>query len=284
MKRTLLIFAVLSLEFSARPVFSQSDEDLAKKLQNPIASLISAPFQNNFDFGGGYNDQAFRYTLNFQPVIPIPLNDDWNLISRTILPFIQQNGVIPTADKNGSLRSTSQSGLGDIVQSLFLSPVNPLPGDLIAGVGPVFLLPTATSDVLGAGQFGIGPTAVVLKQTHGWTVGVLANQIWSVAGDNGRDDVSALFLQPFLAYTFPSSTTIALNSESTYNWNTGQWLVPLNLQVSQVLKIGNLPVSLQVGARYFAEGPDGAPDWGLRFTITPLFPTGGTPSSTTSAK
>ncbi len=273
---------------------AETDEELAKKLQNPIASLISVPFQNNFDFGGGYNDQAFRYTLNFQPVIPISLGPDWNIISRTILPFIQQNGVIPRAELRNAgavaagtelprikLSPTSQTGLGDITQSLFLSPVKPLPGGIIAGVGPVFLIPTATLDVLGTGQFGMGPTAVLLKQTHGWTTGILANHIWSVAGERDRADVNATFLQPFLSYTFKTSTSITLNSESSYDWTNRQWLVPLNLMVSQVVKIGGLPVNFQAGAKYYAEGPNGAPDWGVRFTITPLFPTGGPPTSPT---
>ena len=116
------------------------------------------PFQNNLDLGSGYNDQAFRYTLNFQPVIPIPLGKDWTLISHTILPFIQQSGVLPRVevgkDAQVRLSPTSQTGLGDIVQSFFSSPVEPLPGGIIAGAGPVFLLSTATRDVLGAGKFG----------------------------------------------------------------------------------------------------------------------------------
>jgi hypothetical protein len=116
---------------------------------------------------------------------------------------------------------------------------------------------------------------VFLTQKHGWTVGILANHIWSVAGEEGRPPVNATFLQPFLSYTFKTSTSITLNSESTYDWQQDQWLVPLNLMVSQVVKIGGLPVNFQVGARYFAEGPDGAPDWGVRFAITPLFPASG---------
>lgn len=267
----------------ASPLPATTDEELAKQLQNPVASLISVPFQNNFDFGGGYRDQGFRYTLNFQPVIPISLNKEWNVISRTILPFIQQDGIVPHANIRSSgevtLKPTSQTGLGDIVQSLFLSPVEPLPGGIIAGVGPVFLIPTATHEFLGAGQFGLGPTAVFLKQAHGWTIGILVNHIWSLAGEDGRDPVNATFLQPFLSYTFKTSTTITLNSESTYDWENEQWLVPWNLMVSQVVKIGSVPVNFQVGARYFAEGPDGAPDWGMRFTITPLFPASGSSSS-----
>ncbi|MGC1480246.1 MAG: hypothetical protein WA771_07060 [Chthoniobacterales bacterium] len=112
----------------------------------------------------------------------------------------------------------------------------------------------------------------------------MVNHIWSVAGEPERDAVSATFIQPFLSYTFPSSTSLTVNAESTYDWENEQWLIPINFQVSQVAKITGLPVSFQVGAKYYAEGPDGAPDWGLCFTITPLFPTGGNPSARSSAK
>lgn len=275
----LLMLAITPLTRGEDADSASQSQELAKQLQNPVASLISVPFQNNFDFGGGYNDQAFRYTLNFQPVVPISLSKDWNLISRTIVPFIQQDGYIPRVKIEGGgkveLSPTSQTGLGDTVQSLFLSPVKPLPGGIIAGFGPAFLIPTATDSVLGSGQFGMGPTAVFLTQKHGWTVGILANHIWSVAGEQGRAPVNSTFLQPFLSYTFKTSTSITLNSESTYDWENEDWLVPLNLMVSQVIKIGGLPVSFQAGGRYYAEGPVGAPDWGLRFTITPLFPASG---------
>jgi hypothetical protein len=155
-----------------------SAEDLAKKLQNPVAALISVPFQNNFDFGLGPSNDGFRYTLNIQPVIPISLNGDWNLISRTILPIISQhNSVGAPIEAGGEFleaiqpvrRSVdvNQDGLGDAIQSFFLSPVNPGPAGIIWGVGPVFLLPTATDDLLGSGKWGAGPTAVLLKQTGG---------------------------------------------------------------------------------------------------------------------
>jgi hypothetical protein len=148
--------------------------ELAKKLSNPVADLISVLFQNNFEFGGGPNDDGFRYLLNFQPVIPVSLNTNWNLISRSIVPFIHQEDMIS---------SGSQTGLGDITQSLFLSPKKPTSREWIWGVGPVFLIPSATDDLLGSEKFGIGPTAVLLKQEHGWTYGALINHIWSVAGE-----------------------------------------------------------------------------------------------------
>jgi hypothetical protein len=237
--------------------------DLAKKLSNPVAALVSVPFQSNFEFGGGPNDDGFRYLLNFQPVIPVSLNTNWNLISRTIVPVISQRDLIGTS---------SQSGLGDITQSAFFSPKAPTRRGWIWGAGPVFLLPTATDELLGAEKFGIGPTAVLLKQEHGWTYGALVNHIWSVAGDDHRDAVSSTFLQPFLAFTTRKQTTFTLNTESTYDWEHSQWTVPINLMVAQLVKIGKRPVQFQLGGKYYADGPNSAPDWGIRFTVTLLFP------------
>jgi hypothetical protein len=236
---------------------------LAKATLNPIASLISLPLQNNFDWGGGPNDDAFQYRLNVQPVIPISLNEDWNVISRTILPFVHQENVIGTS---------TQSGLADTVQSLFFSPVKPTKSGWIWGAGPVFQLPTATDDLLGEQKWGAGPTAVVLKQEGHWTCGLLFNHIWSFAGEDGRSDVNRTFLQPFVSYTTKTFTSFGLNTESTYDWEGDQWNVPINAFVQQLLKMGKQPVALQFGGRYYAEGPSGGPEWGLRFQISFLFP------------
>ena len=193
----------------------------------------------------------------------VTLNENWNLISRTIVPFIHQSDLIGTS---------TQTGLGDIVQSAFFSPKEPTSGGWIWGAGPAFLVPTAADDLLGTEKFGLGPTAVLLKQEHGWTYGALANHIWSVAGEGSRADVSATFLQPFLAFTTKKHTTFTLNTESTYDWENSQWTVPINAMVAQLVKLGKLPVQFQVGTRYYAETPSGGPDWGLRFTVTFLFP------------
>jgi hypothetical protein len=240
---------------------SDSAAELAKKTLNPVADLISVPFQYNADFNIGPKD-ATRSTLNIQPVIPIGLNEDWNLIVRTILPVINIDSVADGVD--------SKNGIGDVTQSFFLSPKKPVDG-WILGAGPAFLWPTGT-DGLSGRKWGLGPTAVALRQEHGWTYGMLANHIWSFAGSDSTANVNATFLQPFISYTFKTHTSITLNSETTYDWNESEAIVPVNLLVSQILKIGKLPVSIQAGPRYYAEGPSGNADWGFRFDFTLLFP------------
>lgn len=239
------------------------DADLAKQLSNPVADLISVPVQSNLDFGIGPGDGT-RWTTNIQPVIPIGLNDDWNVISRTILPVIDVEGT-----QLGGVGD--EFGLGDVVQSFFFSPKT---SDPIWGVGPVFLLPTATDSVLGGEKWGVGPTAVVLKQDGPWTYGALANHLWDFAGDDSRASVNATFLQPFLSYTTPAATTFTANIESTYDWQRNQWNVPVNVVVSQLLTVGDQPIQVFGGLRYYLEKPTGGPEWGLRFGVTFLFPKG----------
>ncbi|WP_206542520.1 transporter [Pseudomonas sp. TTU2014-080ASC] len=193
-------------------------------------------------------------------MIPFELNDRWNLITRTIVP-VAYHDYFPGGDV---------SGLGDTTASFFLSPKSD--SGLIWGAGPVLLLPTATDERLGSEQFGLGPTAVGLTQQGPWTLGALANHIWSVAGDHNREDVSSSLLQPFASYNFGHGTSVALSVDSTYNWQAEQWTVPINLGVSQVLVIGKQALSLQLGGKYYAETPEGGPQWGIRTTVTLLFP------------
>ena len=240
-------------------------QDLAKQLSNPVAALISVPLQLNYDANIGPRDKGERFTLNIQPVVPFDLNADWNLISRTILPLIAQEDIVP--------RAGNQSGSGDVVQSLFFSPKAPTASGWIWGLGPVFLLPTGSDDLLTADKWGIGPTGVALKQTGPWTYGALCNHIVDVAGDHHRADVEATFLQPFLTYTTPQAMTFALNLESTYDWETDEASVPMNLMVNQVSKLGNQLVQVGAGIRYWLDGPDTGPEgFGLRLNFVLLFP------------
>lgn len=259
-----LLSPVILILGTANAIAQDADTDLAKKLSNPVASLISVPFQFNYDHGFG-PEHGDRETLNIQPVIPISLNDDWNVISRTIIPVIWQQDI---AGPSGN-----QFGFGDVTQSFFFSPKEPTSGGIIWGAGPVFLLPTATDDLLGSGKFGLGPTAVVLKQAGPWTVGGLVNHIWSVAGEGSRPDISSTFLQPFVSYTTSDAWTFTLNTESTYDWKSDQWSVPINFQVSKLVKFGEQPISLTAGARYWATAAESGPDgWGFRVAMTFLFP------------
>lgn len=238
--------------------------ELAKKLANPVASLISVPLQFNYDENYGLSDDGEKFFINVQPVIPFALNEDWNLISRTILPLVHLSDIPPGND---------ETGLGDITQSLFFSPSQPTDRGIIWGVGPVFLLPTATDELLGSEKWGAGPTAVVLKQTGPWTVGFLGNHVWSFGGEDDRADINASYMQPFLAYVTKTHTTFNLNTESVYDWEAEQWSVPINFQVSQLLKISGQPISIGAGVRYWAESPDAGPeDWGARLSLTFLFP------------
>lgn len=242
----------------------EGNADLALQLSNPVASLISVPFQKNVDFGLGADGKGWQSRTNIQPVIPFSIGQNWNLISRTILPVIAQEGV--------TAPHTDQLGLGDVVQSLFFSPKAPGAGGIIWGAGPVFLLPTGTNATLGTEKWGAGPTAVALRQAGPWTVGMLANHIWSFAGVEARQDVSATFMQPFITYTTSMATTFAINTETTYDWKNDRWLVPINLSVNQVLPLGGQLVQVGLGARYYVESPLGGPDWGMRFTFNFLFP------------
>ena len=237
-------------------------KELAKQLANPISSLISLPIQINYDHDMGATREGSRITMNVQPVVPFSLNEKWNLISRTILPVIHQEGVTGT--------DQSQTGVGDVVQSIFFSPKKITP--FIWGAGPVVLIPTAFNN-LGAKQLGIGPTFVALKQQGGWTYGALYNHIWGVAGGSGRPKVNSDFIQPFLAYGTKSAWTFSFNTESSYDWNTGKWSVPIHLVASKLIRVGAQPISLQAGLRCWATSPDGGPKGcGPRIAIVFLYP------------
>lgn len=249
---------------------SQAEDaaDLAKKALNPVAAMYSLPAQYNWDQKMGPTGNGMRSLTNLQPVLPFSLNEDWNLISRTILPLIDQHGLAQGG-------AADQSGTGDITQSFFFSPKRPTESGWILGAGPAILIPTASDKLLGAEQWGLGPTGVALKQTNGWTRGILANHIWGLEGEprHDKDKVNQTFLQPFLSYTNSSLTTFGVNTESAYDWQSREWSVPINLMVTQLLKLGGQPLTVQAGPRYWIDSPDNGPEgWGFRVAVTFLFP------------
>lgn len=260
---TALVIGCLALPARAQQPGGDAEAELAKKLANPVASLISVPLQFNYDTDFGPDDEGSRAVLNVQPVWPFSLGVKWNLITRTIVPVVSQSEIPP---------GTDESGLGDITQSFFLSPKAPVGGWILAA-GPVLVYPSATDEVLGGKKWCAGPTALALTQTGPWTVGLLANHLWSFAGDDERADLSVTFTQPFVSYITKTKTTLGLSSESTYDWENEQWSVPVIFSVSQLLKIGPLPVSLGAGVRYWADSPDNGPEGvGFRGVVTFLFP------------
>ena len=266
----LLMLATVMLGGAAPAGAAEEDEsatELAKKTQNPVADLISVPFQSNFDFGTGEKD-ATVYLLNVQPVIPIKLTHDWNLITRTIIPIINQ----PSLFDGPNRISGSAWGLGDINPSFFLSPAGAR--HFIWGIGPTFTLPTATDWRLGSGKFSLGPTAVGLYMGGPWVVGALINNQWSVAGWRDKD-VNQMLLQPFVNYNLKDGWYITSAPIMTADWegDSGQkWTVPVGAGVGKLFRVGKLPINTSLQGYSNVEKPRFGPDWQLRFQVQFLLP------------
>ena len=257
----LLLVPLAALGQEATLQGSQADE-LAKELQNPLASLVSVPFQSNFDFGFDPANGS-RWLMNVQPVIPMSISEDWNLIGRVILPVISQQDIFG--------KSGNQTGIGDALVTGFFSPKAPTPGGMVWGIGPAISFPTATDELLGSGQFSLGPSAVALVQKGGITFGALINHTWSLFGDSDRADVNATFFQPFLAKNFPGGYAISLNTELLQVWDGDATNGTINLVGSRVLKFGNQLSQLFIGPR-IPYGNGNNSSWGIRAGITLLFP------------
>jgi len=245
------------------PAETNDAAEIAQKLTNPLAAMISIPNQNWFDFNLGPKKDGFRYTAESQPVYPMQISKDWNLLSRTTIPTIYQQNVYGR---------TTQAGLSDSTEGLFLSPVHTK--SFIWGAGPNFLVPTGTNGLLSTRKFAIGPTAVVVEHKGHTNIGLLASHVWSVAGSDSHPSVSETYAQPFVAYTTTKAWTYAMTSYDTYNWTAGRWTVIVNpIRVSKLVKLGRQRLSVGGALRCTVTSPQYQPKGcGLEFTVTPVYP------------
>jgi len=261
--RKILFISCLAL---SQTVWGDPETDLAKKLNNPVAALISVPVEYIVDKSIGALNQGKVTQFKFSPVLPFSLNDNWNIISRTIVSYVEQE-EIPT-------KEMSESGWSDIAESIFFSPKEPKKNGWIWGVGGIFLLDTASKDQLGSGKWAMGPTAIGLKQQGSWTYGALAHYLKDVSGDDERADIEQAFLQPFMSYIISKSkTTFTLQSESMRDMDKGETSSVATFQVGQMFKIGSQIMQARIGVRHWLDsttfGPDGTT---ITAKLTLLFP------------
>jgi len=257
-----LLLLTISL-LAANSAGAQEQPDLAAQVQNPVANLISLPFQFNATFHQGADEET-GYLLNIQPVIPARVSDSFNVVFRPIIPVASQPPFGPMGDR--------VDGLGDVVLQTYFTPSTPK--GVIWGVGPAVTFPTATDEALGSDKWSGGPAFVLINQKSGWTSGALLLHQWSFAGDADRSDVSYTFLQPFFSKTSKTAWSLGMSADVTYNWEADhdEWLIPMRINVSKVTKWGRQPVSVGGSIGHRVVGPEAAGDWNARFSLTFLFP------------
>jgi hypothetical protein len=258
-----MLFIVVTVSGSLVCAQELDKSQLAKIAQNPLANVMSFPFQNNTNFGLGPNDRT-QNVLNIQPVIPFQVGNVL-IITRTIVPVIYQPDIF--SESGGTF------GLGDLTLTAFFSPAKP--GKILWGVGPVFQIPTATDEVLGSGKWGLGPSVLGLVMHGRWVVGALVYNLWSFTGDSDRDDVNSFLLQYFVNYNFDRGWYVSSSPIITANWNApedNKWTVPFGLGGGKVFRAGKLPMNVQGQVFYNVVSPDHGPSWTLRLQIQMLFP------------
>jgi hypothetical protein len=256
--------ALAALSWAAPPVWAQESSEIAKQAQNPIANLISVPIENDFNPQTGIKKDD-SYVLEFKPVIPLRLSNDWTLITRTIIPVIQVPDLAPGVD--------GTSGVGDVQLSLFLSPAKV--GPVIWGAGPVVSFPTASQEILGTKKVSVGPTVVVLRIQGHWLFGVLVQNLFSVAGPTARPDVNQMLMQPFANYNLRHGWYLTSSPIITANWEVNpnqRWVVPVGGGFGKIVHFGKLPVNMYTQFFRNVERPDGTTHWSARFQAQLLFP------------
>ena len=261
---------VLAIAMTSVPAMAQSDgadsrdEALQRASQNPVADMISIPLQNNFNFNVGPQDKM-QYVGNIQPVVPFHATESWNVITRTIIPFVYQPELAPGVG--------DVFGLSDIQFTAFLSPAKP--GEFIWGVGPILQMPSGTDDSISQGKWAAGPSAVVLRMEGHWVYGALANYISSFAGQSDRGAVSQWLIQPFVNYNMPDGWYLVSAPIITANMmadSSQRWTVPLGGGAGRIIRVGQLPLNISLQGFYNVATPDAGPDWSIRFSVQILLP------------
>lgn len=267
------VLVLLLLLVNAGPGSAQDAGSLAKAAQNPVSDVISLPLQNNALFDVGPDDDVAN-VLNVQPVIPVALGDDWNLVNRTIAPLIALPDLTAgLPEVPGEIGGGSSFGLGDVNHTVFLSPAEP--GPVVWGLGPSITFPTATDDRLGAEKWSAGPSAVLLAMPGDFVLGALARQLWSFGGAGDREDVSQLLVQPFVNYNLPDGWYLVSAPVVTANWKAdsgNRWTVPVGGGLGRLVRLGSQPLNVSLQGYYNLERPRFAPRWTLRFQVQLLFP------------
>lgn len=242
-----------------------SEEIIAQEVATPSPEFASLQMMYDFSQKLGRFDTGQISTLTLIPTIPIKLNQDWNIISRTKVPLVRTEDIVP--------RYGIVGGVSNIQQTFFLSP-NPKGSTLIWGFGPSFFLPTTTDPRIGSYQTGAGPAFGFLQTVDHWVFGLRMTQIWRAAGPvpfRGGLPLNFLYTEPMISYTTDHGWTYSINAETVYDWSRDKWLLPVNFTVEKLINTGAYPISLGVGVRYYAASPqDGPKGWGLRLTATLL--------------
>lgn len=263
--RLLISSLLISFSISAQDAPTSGGEELseeaklAKATQNPLAAMYSLPFQNNSTFNVGPENRT-QNVLNIQPVIPVSIGEGINLINRVIIPIITQ----PYGEDGNA-----STGLGDISYTAWFSPTKA--SKITWGIGPAFQIPTASKDIFGSGEFGIGPSVVALTTIEKWVAGIVVNNVWTF----GDVEENKFLFQYFVNYNLPKAWYIVSAPIMTANWTAEsdqQWIIPLGAGIGKVFKIGNQPININTQGYYNSVAPDGWGDWQLRVQLQFLFP------------
>jgi hypothetical protein len=255
---------------------TESLSDLNKKLTNPVSSIWSLQFQqNNFRVSPGHGDDG-RWSTNliFQPVMPVAINDDWNLITRPVFPLFVSQAHPEVGDPSHPDRSTA---FGDITLLNLVSPSPNLVGNWLLGIGPTWIFPTAPSDFTGQGKYQVGPAALVGYLSEKWIAGALVQTWWSFGGEGSRPDTNGMNLQPIAAYFLPHGWSVGYSGNILANWDADRgrnvWTVPVGAQVAKVHKVGKLPIKFSLGLQWIPIQPEEyGQTWNVQIQITPVIP------------